>query len=297
MGGFLEAVWQSGCELGEGPVWIEDQAELLFVDIKQQFVYRFSPDMDRKESWYFPEQVTSIVPCSDAGYLCTHRNGLGRLDLDISRIKLLNRPEQEPENNRFNDGKLDRSGRYWVGTMDDKESARCGTLYRFDDRGLVAMDRGYGITNGPALSSDGKILYHTETLDRTIYAFDLDEAGGIANKRPFIVIPEDFGYPDGMTVDQQGYIWVALFAGWGLHRYTPGGALDQVVDMPVANVTSCCFGGSDLRTLYITTARKGLSDAELEAQPLAGSLFALKTNTQGIPDMRFPASWLDNSQS
>ena len=143
------------------------------------------------------------------------------------------------------------------------------------------MDSGYVITNGPAFSPDGGILYHTDTLERRIYAFDLREDGSLANKRIFVTIEEGAGYPDGPVVDSQGCLWTGLFGGWAARRYSPAGRLLESVAFPVANVTKLAFGGADLTTVYATTARKGLSAAALPAQPLAGGLFCFQTKIPG----------------
>jgi sugar lactone lactonase YvrE len=143
------------------------------------------------------------------------------------------------------------------------------------------QDAGYVITNGPALSPDGRTLYHTDTLERVIYAFDLDEAGALLSRSVFAEV--DRGYPDGPAVDADGCVWTGLFGGWGLNRYAPTGELLEHVPFPVANVTKPAFGGEDLRTVYVTTAWKGLSAAEREAQPLAGGLFRFLADTPGLP--------------
>jgi sugar lactone lactonase YvrE len=145
------------------------------------------------------------------------------------------------------------------------------------------MDDGYCITNGPATSPDGRTLYHTDTLKKLIYAFDVSAAGELSNRRVFAAIEDGAGHPDGTAVDADGCVWIALFGGWGVRRYSPGGQLLETVALPVANVTKIAFGGDDLRTAYATTARKGLSAAELAAQPRAGDLFAFRVDTPGLP--------------
>jgi sugar lactone lactonase YvrE len=183
--------------------------------------------------------------------------------------------------NRLNDGAVDQRGRLWFGSMDDDEQKPSGMLYRFDRGCLTAMDSDYVITNGPAFSPDGRILYHTDTLARRIYAFDLREDGSLADKRVFVEIEEGAGYPDGPVVDQEGCLWTGLFGGWGARRYTPRGRLLQTIGFPVANVTKLAFGGVDLTTVYATTARKGLDAAALGSQPLAGGLFRFQADTPG----------------
>jgi len=193
-------------------------------------------------------------------------------------------PEPDLPGNRFNDGKVDENGRYWAGSMDDGEKLEAGSLYRLDgDLSLHKMDDNYFITNGPAFSLDGNTLYHTDTAKRTIYAFDFSEDGAIANKRVFVKLEaEEEGYPDGMTVDGDNCIWLSHFAGSRITRYSPEGQVLQVIPMPVPNITSCTFAGSDLDTLYITTARHLLSEEEIYKYPLSGSLFACKPGVKGL---------------
>ncbi|RYE86323.1 MAG: SMP-30/gluconolactonase/LRE family protein, partial [Oxalobacteraceae bacterium] len=186
--------------------------------------------------------------------------------------------------NRFNDGHVDAAGRLWFGSMDNGESEATGTLYRFDGAGQSAraMDAGYIITNGPAISPDATTLYHTDTLARTIHAFDLGPDGAINGKRLFVA-HEGSGHPDGMAVDAEGHLWVAVFGGWRIDRYDPQGRKVGEVRFPCANITKPAFGGDDLRTVYATTARKGLSEADLLAQPLAGGLFTFRADAPGLP--------------
>jgi sugar lactone lactonase YvrE len=173
-------------------------------------------------------------------------------------------------------------GRLWFGSMHDPETDATGALYRLERDGtLRPHDTGYVITNGPAFSPDGRTVYHTDTLERLIYAFDLDEEGRLSGKRVFARVER--GYPDGPAVDSEGCVWSGLFGGWGLNRYAPDGTLMEHVPLPVANVTKPAFGGADLRTVYVTTAWKGLSAAEREAQPLAGGLFAFRAEVAGLP--------------
>jgi sugar lactone lactonase YvrE len=168
--------------------------------------------------------------------------------------------------------------------MHDAEESLSGALYCLDGLGVVRrVDDGYCITNGPAVSPEGSTFYHVDTLKRVIYAFDLGADGGLRDKRIFATVEPNAGYPDGLSVDAEGGVWVALYGGWGVRRYLPRGELIDVVKLPCANVTKAAFGGPDRRTLYITSARKGLAAAELTAQPLAGGLFALRVDAPGLP--------------
>jgi xylono-1,5-lactonase len=178
---------------------------------------------------------------------------------------------------------VDAAGRLWFGSMHDGESAPTGALHRLGAGATpLRQDAGYCISNGPALSLDGGTLYHTDTLQRLIYAFDVSADGTLSRRRVLIRIAEQDGYPDGTTVDSQGDLWVALWGGWGVQQYSPQGVARQRLRLPCAHVTKAAFGGADLCTLYITTARKGLTPKQLAAQPLAGALFAARVGTPGL---------------
>ncbi len=184
--------------------------------------------------------------------------------------------------NRLNDGCVDAAGRLWFGTMDNDERASTGSLYCFAGNRLRRMDTGYVITNGPALSPDGRILYHVDTQQRRVYAFDVDAAGELSGKRLFKAVEEPDAYPDGPTVDADGNVWIAMFGGWGVRCFSPGGKLLRSIALPVAQCTKVAFGGEDLRTLYITTASVGLSPAQHALQPLAGGLFRTRVEAPGL---------------
>jgi sugar lactone lactonase YvrE len=281
-------VWPAGALLGEGPVWIEAEQSLYWVDVKAPAVHRFVPESGERRSWPMPEQIGSLVPRRGGGFVAGMKSGFAFVDLEANRIDYIANPEADLPGNRFNDGKCDAHGRFWAGTMDDGEQLATGALYRLDpDRSWRRMDSGYSITNGPAFSPDGALLYHTDTLKRTIYAFDLSPGGEISNKRTFIQIPAEQGYPDGMTVDSEGCIWLAHYGGWRVTRFTPEGRGERVIELPVAQVTCCGFGGPRLDRLFITTAAKQLTSEALARQPLAGGLFAIDVGIQGLPANRF----------
>ena len=275
-------VWPVGAELGEGPIWHAQDKAVYFVDIKGKAIHRCAADGSQRQSWPTPHAPGFIAPCDDGGFICGLQGGLYRFNRDSNDFSLIQPVEQHLPGNRVNDGFVDGQGRLWFGTMDNEESRPSGVLYRWErSRGMQAQDRGYVITNGPAMSPDGKTLYHTDTLQRTVYAFDVDAAGTLSRKRPFVHI-EGTGYPDGMAVDVEGFLWVALFGGWRIERFSPSGELAGVVPFPCANVTKLVFGGNDLRTVHATTAWKGLSSEERARQPLAGGLFSFIADTPGL---------------
>jgi sugar lactone lactonase YvrE len=269
------------CELGEGPVWW--RGALWFTDIKQKMVHRFDPESGRGESWLAPSEVGFLAPRQDGHFIAGAKTGLYDFNPATGAFRLIRTIEPDCPSNRLNDGAVDANGRLWFGSMDDAEQNASGVLYRLDRAGLSVMDRGYIITNGPAISPDGGTLYHTDTLQKRIYAFDLHADGSLSGKRVFATIEEGAGYPDGSVVDGQGCLWTGLFGGWSARRYSAGGQLLLSVVFPVANVTKLAFAGADLTTVYATTARKGLDSAALAAQPLAGGLFCFQADTPGQP--------------
>jgi len=278
----LSCVWDVGATLGEGVLWDAPEQRVWFVDIKGHRIHRCSHDGVERDSWDAPGQVSFIVPAVDGGMVCSLEDGLYRFDDADGSFTPLAKVEAEETGNRFNDGHVDAAGHLWFGSMHDAEEAPSGALYRFDGARVQQMDDGYVITNGPALSPDGATLYHTDTLQKRIYAFDRAPDGSLSNKRAFVEIA-DGGYPDGMAVDSTGHLWVATFGGWRIDRFDAAGVKVGEVRFPCANVTKLAFGGEDLRTVYATTARKGLSEQELADQPLAGGLFTFRAETPGLP--------------
>ncbi len=274
--------------LGEGPVWVEAERALLWVDIKGRRIFRL--DEAGVREWATPMRVGSIAPRAGGGFVAGTDEGFVAisLDRDEARFTPLCHPEADRPNNRFNDGKVDRAGRFWAGTMDDTEQDATGSLYRLDapDR-CTRVDNGYAVTNGPAFSPDGTILYHTDSSRRTIYAFPLASDGSLGERRTFAHFTAQEGYPDGMTVDAEGCLWVAFWDGWALRRFSPDGDMMTHIDVPVQRPTSVAFGGSALDRLYVTSARIGLDRAALSVQPSAGALFMLEAGCVGIADRPF----------
>jgi len=278
-----ECVYPVAAELGEGPVWRAGEGALWFVDIKGCKIHRLFPKTGEATSWDAPAAPGFIAPLASGGWIAGLKTGLHRFSPETGAFELLQTVEDAGLDNRLNDGFVDAQGRLWFGSMHDPEETLTGALYRYDGRGLVRIDDGYCITNGPAVSPNGETLYHTDTLGKVIYAFDVGEDGGLSNKREFARIEDGAGYPDGPAVDVEGCVWTGLFAGWGARRYSPQGELLEFVRFPVANVTKLAFGGPDLTTVYATTAWKGLSDDERAAQPLAGGVFEFTVPTPGLP--------------
>jgi len=275
-------LWEVQATLGEGVLWDAARGQVWFVDIKGRRVHRCDGAGGNRKSWDAPGQVSFIVPASDGSVVCSLEDGLYRFVEETGEFVPLAKVEADVTGNRFNDGHVDAQGLLWFGSMDDGEEQPSGALYRFDGVNVRRMDDGYIITNGPAISADGRTLYHTDTLDKRIYAFDLAPDGTLSNKRTFVEIV-DGGYPDGMAVDTEGTLWVCTFGGGRIDRFDTTGRKVGEVRFPCSNITKLAFGGDDLRTVYATTARKGLSAEELATQPLAGGLFTFRVDTPGLP--------------
>lgn len=276
-----ELVFAADAELGEGPVWMARDDAVWFVDIKGLRIHKYETTTGAAWSWAAPAQPGFIAPLPDGRWIAGLKTGLHLFDPRGGRFELLATVENPVLGNRLNDGYVDAKGRLWFGSMDDGEKNLSGALYRLDGRKPVRVDDGYCITNGPAMSPDGRTLYHTDTLRKLIYAFDVADDGALSGKRVFVEVDE--GYPDGPICDSEGCLWTGLFAGGHVRRYSPKGKLIEKVRFPVANITKLSFGGDDLKTVYATTAWKGLSKAERQAQPHAGGLFSFEVAVPGLP--------------
>lgn len=270
--------------LGEGPVWIEREQALYFVDIKRRRIYRFTPGSGALDSWDAPAQVGWVLPAEGGALLAGLEDGIHRFDPRSGAFSRLVEVEPDRPANRLNDACTDPRGRIWFGSMDDGEQGPTGRFYRFEagrvtPTGLPPVS----ITNGPAMSPDGRILYHVDTRGGLVHACDVADDGSLGPSRRFVRISPEEGYPDGPTVDSEGCVWIGLFAGWQARRYSPEGELIEAVRFPVANITKLAFGGEDLRTVYATTARLHLKPGQLEQQPQAGDLFSFRADVEGVP--------------
>ena len=283
----IECVADVGAVLGEGPVWVAAEQALYWVDINGRKIFRLDQAGKRQE-WPTPMRVGSILPRAGGGFIAGTDQGIAFVDLDSNRFEVFASPEQHLPNNRFNDGKVDPRGRFWAGTMDDREQGSAGTLYRVDpDLRCTAIDTGYGITNGPAFTRGGWMMFHNDTARQVTYAYEIDSNGNASNRLAFLRFGEGDGYPDGMTVDSEGCLWIAFWGAWCLRRFSIDGELLQTIELPVEQPTSCTFGGPDLDRLYVTSATKSLDPAALAMQPNAGGLFMLVPGVRGIPDLPF----------
>lgn len=274
--------------LGEGPVWVERERALYWLDIKGMKLFRYDWDGGAVQSWPTPTRIGSIAPRETGGFVAGTDQGFAFFDPGRQDFQIIVHPEADRPTNRFNDGKLDRSGNFWAGTMDDREEEASGALYRLGpELGWIKADHEYRVTNGPAFSVDGRRMYHNDSARQTIYAFDLDADGNVHDRQIFARFGEGEGYPDGMTIDCEDHLWVAFWDGACLRRLDPSGQCVDLLPMPVQRPTSCTFGGPGLDHLFITSARVGLEETELAARPLTGGLFRVKMEVGGPPEPLF----------
>ena len=284
-----ELVVDARNELGEGPLWVPREQALYWLDITGRRVWRYDPVTAVHETFEVGTSVTVLGIREGGGFVAGTENGFafwdparpGELETIVDIVA--DRPEM-----RFNDGKVDPRGSFWAGTMnDDNPLLLDGELFRLDpDLSVRRMGSGYTVSNGIGWSLDQSTMYFTDTLHQVIYAFDYDiETGAIENRRPFIEVPE--GFPDGMTVDSEGCIWSAHWGGWRVVRYDPQGKPMRKIALPAAQVSCPAFGGANLDELYLTTARKGLTEDDLRAQPLSGGLFRVDPGVKGQEEFVF----------
>lgn len=273
------------CQLGEGPVWDVASQSILWVDITAGNIHQFCPNTGAHSSYFTGQQTGSIVLERSGQLVAALQNGFFRINLRGKTQVPITDPERHLPGNRFNDGKCDPAGRFWAGTMSVRDEPGAGKLYCLDrDLSVSVKIRGVGCSNGLAWSPDEQTFYFIDSLARNVVAYDYDVATGtICNSRNILEIPPQNGIPDGMTVDTEGMLWIALWGGGKVIRVDPAtGIILHKIGLPVTLVTSCTFGGKDLRDLYITSASIGLTAHELQQQPLAGSLFICRnTSFQG----------------
>ena len=284
----FEVAVEAAAELGEGPRWDAASATLLWVDITLKRVHRYDPATGEDTVRCVSDVVSLALPRRQGGVVVGLPDGLHLLDGEPSSPGIV-AIESERADTRTNDGACDAAGRLWVGTMALDERSSSGALYRVDsDFSLTTILRGTTISNGLGWSPSGLEFYFIDSPTRRVDVFDCDpETGALEGRRPFAAVEVEGALPDGLAVDAEGAVWVALHGGWGLNRYSPDGELTAELRLPVAKVTSCCFGGPGLRDLYVTTRREGLSPTERHEQPLAGSLLRLDADVAGLPTYAF----------
>jgi xylono-1,5-lactonase len=274
------------CRLGEGPYWSTREQALYWVDILGQSVHRLRHDDGSMATWHMPEQTAWLMERARAsGFVAGVGKNIVFLNLEPLTLTPFACLEPNVPRNRLNDAKADAQGHLWAGTMPLNAQGDSGSLYRISPDGRVNIqDRGYGITNGPAFSPDGRYLYHNDSLRGLVYRFDLHDTGELSHREIFLRFSPGEGLPDGMTVDAEGALWIAVWGGSRVSRYTADGRLDRSVPLPASQITSCTFGGASLDRLFVTSAAEGA-----DAEALAGALFEIDPRVCGFAPNLFSA--------
>lgn len=276
--------------LGEGPSWDAHNGLLFWVDILSNNLYVMEPASRRQNVYHFEQALSAVVPSKNGGLLVVTNKGYHSLSLEDGNLTPIYDPEEHIPNNRFNDGKCDPQGRFWAGTKDLDDAPGMGSVYCLDTNFECRKKLDdVTISNGLAWSPDNKTMYYIDSASEQVKAFDYDNlTGNITNPRCAIDFKSVEGWPDGMTIDTEGMLWIAHWNGWQVSRWNPNtGDCLELIPVPAALVTSCVFGGPELRTLYITTASCGLTSEELLSQPHAGALFAVDTEVRGAQTYYF----------
>lgn len=285
----VELVLDARADLGEAPVWDADAGVLVWVDITAGVVHRTDPAAGRDETIDVGRSVGAAVPAGDGRLAIAMDDGFWFVDVETHALERIASIVPASAEVVMNDGKTDGAGRFWAGTKDAEGRRPLGSLYRLDpDRTVVEVLEGVTISNGLAWSPDHGTMYYIDSATYGIDAFDVDPASGaISGRRRLADLPTAWGMPDGMTVDEDGFLWVAFWTGSAVRRLDPAGTLVSVVTIPVGLVTSCTFGGDELDELYVTTARNDQPDEQLRTQPAAGGLFRLRPGVRGVASLPF----------
>lgn len=276
------------CDVAEGPFWDDSEQQLYFVDIVNKQIKIFSSSSTPVETIQFNQEISAVFLDQKSDLIVAVRDGIfaatrdGVLEVSLAPIEL------EDTSIRTNDAKCDANGRMWVGTMAFDFTPGAAALFSFDSRVLKEVVPDLTVSNGIGWSLDKKTMYFIDSPTKRVDSFDFDlESGELGNRRPFLLLSDLDAFPDGLTTDEDGGVWVALFGGGEVRRFDAQGTLTHIVEIPVKQVTSCCFGGADMSELYITTAQNGMDADSLIRQPLAGSLFRAKTTFKGSKSNRF----------
>lgn len=282
----LRATYAVACTLGEGLYYSARLDRLFWVDIKAPALFSMcmcSRDIQRIP---MPELIGWVKETTEGKWIAGFKSGVYWLDDDFLPIRKVCELPNEPVTNRLNDAKADRQGRLYFGTMDNNEQDSTGSLYRLTNQGAEVVDGGYVVSNGPAFSESGEYLYTVSSAQRIIYRARVTAQGNLSNKQPFIQFATSDGYPDGLTVDAQGNLWVACWQGYGIRCYSKTGHLLRHIMLPAPLVTNVTFAGQNCDRLFVTSARIGLSDTLLARYPLSGAVFELEVTQKGITEQR-----------
>ena len=275
----IRAICPHRSVLGEGPVWDPSRGNLLWVDIESGQILEYNNERKEIIILNAGSRVGCFSICTDGNLIAGTEEGILRINRTTGKRVIVAQPEASIVGNRFNDGKTDAKGRFWAGTMPLKENAPLGSLYRIEN--TYAVEKLFGevtISNGICWSHDNRYMYYIDTVKLGVDRFDFDlESGKLSNKTKLITIDPSDGYPDGMTIDAEGMLWVAHWGGWQITRWDPSnGKKIGSIRMPASQITSICFGGTDFKQMYVTSARRGLSAEQLIKEPLAGSTFVIE---------------------
>jgi sugar lactone lactonase YvrE len=289
----IQAVDAPASLLGESPMWHPHEQCLYWCDIPGHALHRFDPSTGAHKSWPFDTDVACCAAVRGGGLLLAMRDGIWRFDPESGHRTHLADPPYDPAHERFNDGKADPQGRLWVGTIYEPREPALAALYRFNGRALERMADGITVSNGLGWSPDGRVMYWSDTKAHSVYAFDFDAASGsITNRRVFASrqpkqparpLDDYGGRPDGAAVDAEGGYWSAMFEGARVVRFSPAGEPIAEIHLPARCPTMPCFGGADLKTLYITTARENRPADELARWPWSGRVLQMRVDVPGLP--------------
>lgn len=285
----VTCVLDARADLGECPRWDDRTRRLYWVDIPARTLHRFDPQTGLDEARTVDQPTACLALTGDGGLILAMKDGYARLGtFDGIPAPLGEQVEKDRPDNRFNDGRCDARGRFWAGTVDGTKQHGNGALYRLAGSAVTAMADGFMTTNGIAFSPDSRTLYLADTPRHVIYAYDFDlDSGRIGNRREFHRFPLGLGRPDGASVDAEGCYWTALYDGGRVVRLSPAGEILEEVAIPARNCTMIAFGGPDLKTAYVTTARQKLDAEELARHPHSGGVFSFQVDVPGLPETRY----------
>lgn len=279
----INIIWSGPADLGEGPMWHAKEHALYWIDIAAHHIHRFDWEKKQHQQWKMPDLIGALVVCQAGGLIAAIGNEIMHFDTTTEKLESI--CEIFPKHRtdlRPNDGKCDRAGRFWVGVANLDVHHPKGGLFCLDKGKLTQHESGITISNGLGFSPDDKIFYYTDGLKQRIYQYDFDLVKGtISHRRLFVQLDQGDIYPDGLTVDSEGYLWEAQWNASHIVRYSPEGKRDRLIEMPTARPTSCIFGGTDLKTLFVTTASKDINETTRLPKP-AGAVFAITVDVAGL---------------
>jgi sugar lactone lactonase YvrE len=286
----VTTVLDARAQLGECPVWSAPEQALYWVDIHAAVLHRLDPETGESRAWRLPKRIGSFGLRQSGGAVVALEDGCYLLDFDTGDVDFLVAPEEHIQGTRFNDGKVSPDGRFWAGTMDEASLSRpVGALYRLDpDGSLHKVVDGLIVSNGLAWSDDGRTMFHSDSKGKVIWSYDYDQEDGTVSNRRVVARPtEEVGRPDGAATDVDGFYWSSGISAGVLNRWSPDGRLDRTIPLPCSNPTAPCFGGPDMKTIFVTSLRHDVPADVLAEKPLSGGIFAIRVDVPGVPIARF----------